>query len=357
MKGQQLPSLNGWRAVGILLVLGCHTTLMKSFPMSNPSLLRVVFDSDLGVRFFFGISGFLITWLMLKEEIEFSQFSLKNFYIRRTLRIWPVYLTYVFLLGLLQFSGIARQHEYAWRGLLTFTRNFYDEQLVLDESTGSRNDGVSVHCWSLSIEEQFYLFWPLAFYFLRARGRIWFLVSMILISAGFRTILMLGFYDVHFHVLFQGHSTFVYLDCLGWGCLGAFWFVARKADLVKLFERHGSIIASISISMILIPCVAGLGRGVQALGFMGLLLHSVISPNWGLYRILNFKWMNRIGVLSYSLYIWQEIVWVMWPASLRAVWFFWIPVTFGISWISYEFLEKPFLTLRAKFRDTRHLAR
>jgi len=345
MKVQQLPSLNGWIAVSILLVLGSHTAKMPGIPPKFSHLFGALFDGNLGVRFFFTISGFLITWLMLKEETEFECVSLKNFYIRRTLRIWPVYFSYVALLGVLQAFGIVVQHHYAWRGLLTFTRNFFDKM------ASSYVDDVSLHCWSLSIEEQFYFFWPLIFLLLERRGRIWFLISTIQFSIGFRTIYVLGFYDRHSQVLFQEFSTFNYLDCLSWGCLGAIWLITSRSKLEELFKKYSLIVFPVFFSMILIPYLIGLGQGIQALGFVVLLLHSVVSPDWTFYRILNFKWMKRIGILSYSIYIWHEIIWMMWPKFLVEVWFLWIPLTLGISWISYELLEKPFLALRSKFRD------
>ena len=346
MKVQQLPSLNGWRAVSIFMVLGCHTAMMSAVSPKISHLLGSLFDGNLGVRFFFTISGFLITWLMLKEETKFDRVCLKNFYIRRTLRIWPVYLIFLIVLGTLQASGIVIQHGSAWRGLLTFTRNFYDK------TTGNIEDYVSSHCWSLSIEEQFYLFWPLIFYFLTTKQRIWFLISTILFSIGFKTIYVLGFYDRHHsHFLFQDYSTFNYLDCLSWGCLGAFGITLRKTTLEALFKKYPSIFFSISFSMVLIPYLFGLGQGIQALGFIILLLHSVVSPAWLFYRILNLKWMNRIGILSYSIYIWHQLIWWLWPKSLEEVWVLWIPLTLGIAWISYEFLEKPFFALRTKFHD------
>jgi peptidoglycan/LPS O-acetylase OafA/YrhL len=344
MKGR-FPSLDGWRAISILLVLGNHIPRMPGSPWEHSQFLLTYLDGNLGVRFFFVISGFLITWLMLKDETEFGKVNLKNFYIRRTLRIWPVYVTFVILLFALQSIGVVHQTGSAWRGLLTFTRNFYDED------SGTPGDSVSGHCWSLSIEEQFYLFWPIIFYF-TGRKRLWFLLFAILFSAGFRTVELLGLYERHYaHYLFQEFSTFNYLDHLGWGCLGAFVLADRKDTLEALVRKKPAICFSFLFSFILIPYLIRLGNGLQAIGLIGLLLHSVICPNWMFYRILNFKWVTKIGIWSYSIYIWQQLVWMLWPPVMVKVWFLWIPVAFGVAWLSYEFLEKPFFSLRAKFRD------
>lgn len=346
MGNKPLPSLNGWRAVSILLVLGYHTAMMPAFPQTYSRFFSTLFDGNLGVRFFFTISGFLITWLMLKEETEFGRVSLKNFYVRRTLRIWPVYLAFLAVLGTLQLSGVVVQHEAAWRGLLTFTRNYYDK------TTGDIRDYASSHCWSLSIEEQFYLVWPLIFCLAAKRWRVGILVFAILFSAGFKTIYLLGDYDRHHsHFLFQDYATFNYLDCLAWGCLGAMALAARRSLLEAWFRKCPAILFSISFSLVLIPYLIGVGNGLQAAAFTVLLLHSVIFPDWPFYRILNVKWISRIGILSYSIYIWHQLIWMLWPATLACVWFLWLPLTLGIAWVSYEFLEKPLIALRARFHD------
>lgn len=342
----RFPSLNGWRAISILLVLGNHTPVVLGFPPAHSYFFTTWIDGNLGVRFFFSISGFLITWLMLAEEAENKKVSLKNFYIRRTLRIWPVYFVYVAIFLIFQVCGRNYQSPDAWRGVFTFTRNFHDQV------SGSAGDWGTAHLWSLSIEEQFYLFWPIAFCFIGRRERIGVLFAAILFAVGFRTIELFGLYDRrHSHYLFQDYSTFNYLDCLAWGCLAAFALAAYRGRLEALTRKYSAPIFSVCFSMILIPYLVRMGNGIQSIGFIGLLLHSVLCPGWMVYRVLNYKWMDRIGVLSYSIYIWQEFVWFMWPLSLGKVWFMWIPATLAVAWISYEFLEKPFFVLRSKFRN------
>ncbi len=323
----QLPSLNGWRAISILLVLANHTLLMPGFPWEHSRFLLNLFEGKIGVRFFFTISGFLITWLMLREEAATGKVSLKKFYIRRTLRIWPVYFSFVILLFILQCVGFVGQSPEAWRGLLTFTRNFRDEVII------NTPDVLSSHCWSLSIEEQFYVFWPLIFCSFGRSGRIGLLILAILFSAAFRTIELLGLYDRHYgHYLFQDLSTFGYLDCLGWGCLGAIVLAFQKIRIEKMVKKRSIVWFSVCFILILIPYITQLGIGLQSIGFIGLLLHSVISPQWGFYRLLNLKWIDKIGILSYSTYIWQQLIWVLWPTPPpQSLVFLWIPITFAVA--------------------------
>jgi len=93
--GRRLPSLDGWRAVSILIVLGFHCTFASGFPSALRPVFHWLFDGSLGVRFFFVISGFLITWLLLCEHEQRGAINLRSFYIRRALRILPVYLVFL----------------------------------------------------------------------------------------------------------------------------------------------------------------------------------------------------------------------------------------------------------------------
>jgi peptidoglycan/LPS O-acetylase OafA/YrhL len=340
---KQLPSLNGWRAVGILLVLGSHAVFTGGFPPQYGSLISHVFDGVFGVRVFFTISGFLITWLMVKEENENGIMSLKNFYVRRALRILPVYLACMFVMALLQIAGIAAQTGTVWLQLFTFTRNFHQ--------SGHPEYLISTHFWSLSVEEQFYLTWPLVFQTLKGSlgKRICFLVLIIVFSAGCKLAALLGCYNRHLYFLFQENATFLYLDCIAYGCIGAIILLDAKAEYLKMcFERFSIPVFFLSCLLILAPEFIGLGIGLQSFGFAILLFQSVLVPAFRPFSFLNNRWMIKIGVLSYSLYIWQQIIVVLWP--IPKLWFLAIPMTFVAAWMSYNFLEKPLFSLRAKFR-------
>ena len=98
----RLPSLDGWRALSILLVLGDHCSLAAGFSPRWQSFFDWVFDGNLGVRCFFLISGLLITWLLVRELETTGSVNFRHFYIRRALRILPVYfafITVVFILS------------------------------------------------------------------------------------------------------------------------------------------------------------------------------------------------------------------------------------------------------------------
>jgi peptidoglycan/LPS O-acetylase OafA/YrhL len=95
---------------------------------------------------------------------------------------------------------------------------------------------------------------------------------------------------------------------------------------------------------------------LQALGFSILLLHSIVAPEWAVYRILNRKWIRQIGVWSYSIYIWQQLFWR--PPSfwgLNHVWWMglWIVPLSAVTLLSYYGLEQPFFKLRNRYREVK----
>jgi peptidoglycan/LPS O-acetylase OafA/YrhL len=339
----QLPSLNGWRAASILLVLGNHLQMLNGFPTRFHRLANSCFDGGLGVRFFFVISGFLITWLMLQEEKQNGTISLKFFYARRALRIFPVYFGCLLVLAGLQAGGVVSQTGTVWIQLLTFTRNFFQ--------AGWAVDPVSTHFWSLSVEEQFYLVWPLCFVLLGncPRRRLWFLGTVAAVSVGWKLVALLGCYPRQVYFLFEEFSTMIHVDCLAYGCAGAVLLTAAPEPCRRFFTNNAPVIFLSGGLLLIVPEVAGLGQSMQNMGCALLLMQSVLLPGLWPYRILNLRWVVQIGIISYSLYVWQELVIVLWPAPHW--WFLALPMTFPVAWLSYNILEKPFFAWRSRLRN------
>jgi peptidoglycan/LPS O-acetylase OafA/YrhL len=152
----RIPSLDGLRAVSIILVIASH-----AIQGTHSFVFRLFFlHSDLGVRVFFIISGFLITSLLLRERAETGRISLPLFYIRRTLRILPPFVLFVGVVAIFNAFGIIQVPPGNWIYALTYTMNF-----------DTHAPWVLGHLWSLSVEEQFYLLWPLVMRF--ARPPVW----------------------------------------------------------------------------------------------------------------------------------------------------------------------------------------
>jgi peptidoglycan/LPS O-acetylase OafA/YrhL len=155
---KRIPSLDGFRAIAILLVLFCHSRLSKGFPAGLTDVARL---SEVGVTVFFVISGFLITSLLVAEDAKNGRINLRNFYTRRILRIFPVYflfVAFIMLWGNIEKLGITNNNLLH---AFTFTVNF-------DQNP----NWFLGHFWSLGVEEQFYIFWPVILIVFRKRLKI-----------------------------------------------------------------------------------------------------------------------------------------------------------------------------------------
>ncbi|MGC1606324.1 MAG: acyltransferase, partial [Candidatus Acidiferrum sp.] len=165
MRIRFFESLDGLRAISILGVIWSHVWYVSGLTYYNALLkLPVLRNGAFGVSVFFGISGFLITSLLLREQLKYGRISLRDFYIRRSLRIWPLYYAvlalYLVLVLTLQ-RGTGRDHVFFHYlpGYLTFTYTWF--------AGWQASAAIFNFAWSLSVEEQFYMLWAGVLRFLR----------------------------------------------------------------------------------------------------------------------------------------------------------------------------------------------
>jgi peptidoglycan/LPS O-acetylase OafA/YrhL len=345
-------------------VLGEHCKSAAGFPSSWDKVFAWLFDGNLGVRFFFIICGFLITWLLVREHDRTGRVNLKHFYARRALRILPVYAAFMGLLLTLALVTPLRQSMMVWIGNLTFTTDF----IPIDPTSG--------YLWSLSVEEQFYLFWPgilILFKLAERTNTAWFILAVpLLLAPIFRVVSYLMASHLKFHPEFLGgifyrYSFFNYFDSLAVGCACAILLARKRGVVENLLKGRTWSPVWLALVLILTPYILGklfllgaltvpFGQSLEALGFAILLLHSIVLPEVGFYRALNWRWVRWIGVLSYSIYIWQQIFCAE-PAKfgLTPVWWMsfpgWLVPALGVAMISYYGLERPLFSLRSHFRD------
>jgi peptidoglycan/LPS O-acetylase OafA/YrhL len=355
----RFPSLDGWRAMSIIMVLGSHCKAVAGFPKSLDRVFYWLFDGDLGVRCFFVISGFLISYLLLKENNQAGSVSLRKFYIRRALRILPVYFAFLLVMFLLQIFTAWHQPLIVWTGNLTFTTDF----LPTTWTTG--------HLWSLAIEEQFYLLWPLLLVWIGLKGNartIFYILGIPLIVAPIcRMITHLAYANLLppvFHALFPWSSFLNYFDSLAVGCLTAILLARNEPQISAVLNRSKWKNILLGLALVLIPYILGkkipdaismsaVSPVFQAAGFAILLLQSISSPQC--FKPLNWPAIRNLGVLSYSIYIWQMIFCSdSQNFGLPHVWFMsfpgWLLATLLAAALSFYGLEKPLMKLRARFR-------
>ncbi|MEO7768297.1 MAG: acyltransferase [Ferruginibacter sp.] len=355
MNKQKYPSINGLRAMSITLVIIHHLSLQnnvfKNFSgvkWLRPFLLFIT-DGQMGVNVFFVISGFLITSLMLQEQVDTGSVSLKNFYIRRTLRIFPAYYFLLLVYFFIQLSGFIKIPNHSWLTAITYTKYF-----------NWNSDWYTRHAWSLSIEEHFYILWPLVFiagYQFRKR----FAFALILIVPLIRSY-------IFFHPVtwINQLTIFTRIDAISMGCL----FALFKNEIIKILSPYWTKIFWCAITTLFFlryfPGIAhrfhfgfifiplGLTHGTIADILISLIMmYSVFGPKGIWFRILNWRVINYIGLLSYSIYLWQQLF-----ISKTNYWINQVPGNIFLILLvatgSYYLIEKPFLNLKHKFSGTQN---
>ena len=215
-------------------------------------------NGNQGVAVFFGISGLLITHLLLKELRHNGNISLRRFYLRRTMRIFPPFYVFLLVIGIL--SVLHQVHVSAGDMLAAAT---YTWNYVSFEGKGSR--WFLAHCWSLSLEEQFYLLWPLSMKFFSRWTNLWIATGVILLSPISRVATYLLWPQMRSNLSMMLHTR---LDAIMTGCLLA---LIIDIDIWQRFRRlalHWAV-PSIALGFLFLidtPAATALGWKVSADG-------------------------------------------------------------------------------------------
>jgi len=340
----RIPSLDGLRAISICLVLFAHTSGTQYFP-SFVFLRRNL--GNFGVRVFFVISGFLITTLLLKELRSKGRISLPDFYLRRLFRIFPAAYAYIAVMAVLTAFGLTALE---WSDIvhgLTYTVN-YDRI----------RPWLMIHLWSLSVEEQFYLLWPAT---LAAGGIVggFRVVVAVLVLAPFVRIGTQWFLpDLAWSV---GSSFQTNADALGAGCLLALkrtelwaWAPYRRIAGSPLLWLAPALAMLVSLSFYSHdPLTLFAGQSIMNFCILLTIDGCVRQPDSAVGRWLNHPLLCYIGVLSYSIYLWQEPFldrtstnwWNVFPLNLLC--------TATAALLSYYLVERPCLELRQRIGSHR----
>lgn len=351
-------NLDGIRFIGALLVIVHHIEQNKSMLgianiWKNPVIQSI---GPLGVNLFFTLSGYLITYLLLREYNSNKRIDVRSFYIRRILRIWPLYFLLI-LLGFLIMPLIVSP-EYS-----VFLMPDYSQRLILflsflpNVSYIINGTTPFVHqLWSIGVEEQFYLFWP------------W----LILLSPKKKTavVVFLAVYILTLVFLnkFEGAGSAIYkifsharFSAMAIGGIAGF-VMYYKTWAYELIQRK---ITAWIVFAILIICICFslyvpyLGYELYSFLFACMIAHlSVASkPVFS----LDYPWLNQLGKISYGLYMYHSImifasIYLLRLFNLQSVQVLVYAVsifsTILISQLSYKYFEKYFLNIKEKLAKT-----
>jgi peptidoglycan/LPS O-acetylase OafA/YrhL len=334
-ESHRIPSLDGIRAVSIALVVAWHLSSSGSAPWL--AQLWRIDSGNLGVRVFFVISGFLITSLLLAEHARTGTVNLRRFYLRRAFRIMPVFYFFLCAMAVAGALGLVPMSRSALLGAATYTANYVRTGWTLG------------HTWSLAVEEQFYLLWPSLIVLLGLRRSFIGAALMLLLSPLFRTIgILAGYWPDNPRYSFECVA-----DALATGCLLAYarpWLWSH-AKYRRLLERR---VMELWPIVILAFAVAS-ARWEHWGSIAGITLINVAIAVWidwclrypdsRVGRFLNARPIAFVGVLSYSIYLWQQPFLreghaLRFPLSILCIG--------AVVLASYYLIEQPMLRLRTR---------
>jgi peptidoglycan/LPS O-acetylase OafA/YrhL len=344
-------ALDGLRAVSIIIVIISH--VLTAFPVNNTNV------GAIGVYTFFVISGFLITTLLLKERLKYGNISLKGFYIRRAFRILPVAYLYLIVLICLNFIYKLNISGISFLSCFLFVKNlpFFPD---LDWYTG--------HFWSLGTEEQFYLIFPFLIVFLSLRNYArfikWAVVVLPILLLVYVNRLDTGLLHLPrvFHLalslvfkIFGKGSVLILI-----GSLFSVLLLTQNKWLQFIYDKapgYSSLLLFIIGLFLLHPSFPWY-EPILSETIFGVIVAFVIilnlKENSLFSRLLELNFMKRLGILSYSIYVWQELFTYKQPWHNAGTNIFLIVLNLAVlvvvAWLSYSFYEKKFLRLKDRFK-------
>jgi peptidoglycan/LPS O-acetylase OafA/YrhL len=372
-----IPALDGIRGIAILMVMLLHQTIMDSQTAFDRWLwYDLVGYGWSGVDLFFVLSGFLITGILF--DSKGAQYYLRNFYARRMLRIWPVYLAVV-CFSLLILPYFSHPKIDPWR-VVEADAAWYWVHLsnYAIVNAGAVRHPILDISWSLSIEEQFYLVWPFVVLWLGRKGMMRACVAIIVVSLGLRIGLVAN--DANPITTYMLTPCRVdQLACGSWIAL-----VARGPGGLAWMGKHAKRVAGLSgllvVGLMLLspgkeswrdPFVQTIGLTVHGVFFGSLLVLAITLPKGHTWpRVLSSRFLRSMGKYSYALYLFHNPVTyairfvvrdtVIDPRNFPTVagsqfvgqWLFYAlatSATFAAAWLSWNLLEKRMLSLKRFF--------
>jgi peptidoglycan/LPS O-acetylase OafA/YrhL len=334
---QRIPQLDAVRGIAILVVM-LHNS--GTFP-------RLFAQGWMGVDLFFVLSGFLITGILLDTKQSGGYF--KNFYIRRCLRIWPLYysaLVFMFVLVPLlrpsEASAVFAARSSPWWAYPLFLQNF----LVPTPTAATGLLGVT---WSLAVEEQFYLVWPWVIRFCSSTQVRRLAMVVICVSPALRFYLSLHHVDIY-------SNPFCRLDALMAGALLAIVVRSENFYPATLLKRAW-LVFLVAAPLALITAIFGarwIAFSLTAMASVSFVYLALFTSQKWLQVALKNRFLAYTGVISYGLYLLHKVPFDAaksfhlnrYPLAVLPVA---IVASYGLAFMSWTLLEKPFLSLKRFF--------
>jgi peptidoglycan/LPS O-acetylase OafA/YrhL len=349
--------LNELRAIASLSVIFFH--LQSYFSEIGISEVAFMKLGNAGVILFFVLSGFLITYLLLDEKRNNNDISIRHFYVRRILRIWPLYFLYIAVLVLLFVTGvISEKHSYIKLLFYIFFLGTIPQWLSIPGFP------LLGHYWSLGVEEQFYAFWPWLIKKSNNALRIIFIVWLVFFSLKIVSRVLIALNKQQDSLLYQFGEVFNF-HSMAIGGLSAAVFFYKKDRILKIIYHPVAQIAAwifllltaFDLRHLIVPSI--FFQEVFGCSTAIIIINTISNPK-PVFRIYNSV-LDFLGKISFGLYVYHSLVMYILFTYCSFIFHFTpvlnyavahilvILLTTAVSWVSYVYFEKRFLLLKERF--------
>jgi peptidoglycan/LPS O-acetylase OafA/YrhL len=302
---QTIPSLNGIRAISVLLVVLAHSGFGTIIP------------GGLGVTIFFFLSGYLITSLMLAENERVGNIAILQFYVRRIFRLIPPLLITLTLAYGLTYSGLlpGQIRLESLAAQLFYFANYF---AIFFDPGGEKIPAGTGILWSLAVEEHFYIFFPLIMSFfvrgasqLRTVGILLIITCLIILMWRIHLVQSAEFFTIRTY-----SSSDTRIDSIMYGCLMAVWINPLRASArSKAMSSLQWMLFSIGIGLLLLSLIyrdpvfrETFRYSLQGVALIPIFYFAILFHDNVIFRHLNSSWVVRIGVYSYVIYLSHQII-------------------------------------------------
>jgi peptidoglycan/LPS O-acetylase OafA/YrhL len=360
MSDRHIPALDGIRGFAVLFVIAFHCRTI--LPGNGPAylLIRALDLGWLGVDLLFVLSGFLITGVLLDTRGSAAYFRM--FYARRALRIFPLYLAYLFLiLIVVRFAYVWIFGSDGWRATESWWYLTYLENWQMDHGMGDKYLG---HLWSLAIEEQFYLIWPAVVWTFSSRRLAWGCLLLAVLAPVCRSI-----------VGMQAEAAYRLTPCrIDALALGALVAIGVR-EYREAFSRWvGYVFAATFMGFLIVVSrlhfnfwndlkMSVTGASLVDMTCACVVFYAATLRQGSLHRVLTIPLLRSFGKYSYAMYVTHAIiVELLQPVFVGLIGrggglLFWfclyfsatVAITLGVAWLSWQMIEQPFLRLKRFF--------
>lgn len=362
------PGLNALRYFAAAAVVVCHVEEFKAVRLLPHHYGAVYGLGTLAVTFFFVLSGFLITYLLLAEKERYQTINVRNFYIRRALRIWPVYYL-ISILGLFVLPYITALTIPTLSAKVPgqYPTNILLYAFFLPNIALSLKYFVpyASHLWSVGVEEQFYLFWPWIFKYIKKPLAVMVSVIVVFLLLRVGCSYLISHWAAHRRLAYAAYEIVdsTRIECMAVGGIGAYFIHGNQAWFRTYFINPVAEIVSLLVPGVLVVASIKFEHTQQLIfsTFFLLFIINVSCRERSFFRFEGKIW-TFLGNVSYSIYMYQYL-------AIGLVLFLFKQlnsVSFGpvqtvlvhllsqvvvviIAYLSYQFLETPFLKLKKKF--------